>query len=180
MEERKFQIKFDKGVDHSIQYLIGILTDARTVTLNLVKKLTAEEVDWQYEPGWNTIGALLDHIAAVQQFFRIEYVEERKLTEEENNQLLPALDMGIHLPELIGIRSIEEYYKSLTDSHELLLSALQKIGFEDFVRVRPGYDEVEGCNLAWVLYHMVEDEIYHRGQISLIRKLFKTQHNQLV
>ncbi|MEZ0458536.1 DinB family protein [Sphingobacterium thalpophilum] len=27
--------------------------------------------------------------------------------------------------------------------------------------------------MAWILFHMVEDEIYHRGQISVLLKLLR-------
>jgi uncharacterized damage-inducible protein DinB len=173
MEKRNYYINFDGQEDHAQQYLLGMLADARLVTLSVVGHLTTEELDWQYQPGFNTIGALLDHIAAVEHYFRIEYVEGRTLTAAENEQLEPALDMGVHLPKLIGIKSLAEYMETLTTSRELMATSLAQVNFNDFTKTRPGYDEAEGCNLAWVLYHMVEDEIYHRGQINLLRKLYK-------
>jgi uncharacterized damage-inducible protein DinB len=55
----------------------------------------------------------------------------------------------------------------------MLIQALKDISFDDFTKRIDEYDPVTGCNLAWALYHMIEDEIYHRGQISIIRKLYK-------
>jgi hypothetical protein len=100
-------------------------------------------------------------------------VEGRKLTEEENNRWEPALDMGKHLPRLIDDRPIEEYLDDLTESREMLLRSLATITFEQFAERREGYDAETGCNLAWVFYHMAEDEIHHRGQISILQKLYK-------
>jgi len=176
LEKRKFWIDLEHPREHSLAYLLGILADARLVTLQIVDKLGSTEVDWQYKPGWNTIGALLDHITAIEHYFRIEFVEGRKLTAEENERWEPAMEMGPHLPELIGIKQINDYKKTLIQSREMMVTALQGLGYEDLVKRREGYDDAEGCNLAWVLFHMVEDEIYHRGQISIIRKLYKEHH----
>jgi len=174
MLKRTFHIEFGQLADHSLDYIQGILQDTRTTTILSLKNLSVKELDWQYREGWNTIGALLSHIVAIETYFRLEFVEGRKLTDEENEKLLPALDMGIHLPKLINQQPLEAYIEQLTESRALMLSALAKVTHEDFTRRIDDYEEQTGCNLAWVLYHMAEDEIYHRGQISMIRKLYKT------
>jgi uncharacterized damage-inducible protein DinB len=55
----------------------------------------------------------------------------------------------------------------------MMLESLAGITHADLTRRMEDYDAETGCNLAWVLYHMAEDEIYHRGQISVIRKLYR-------
>ena len=177
MTKRKFYIDFGGSRDHSLDYLVGIMEDARVTTLQRVETLSTEELHWQYKEGWNTIGALLAHIAAIEHDFRIEFVEGRPLTEEETERWLAALDMGKLLPKLITNDPIETYIAMLQESRQLMLEALKGVTFEDFAQRRPGYDPETGCNLAWVLYHMAEDEIHHRGQISLIQKLYKEHLN---
>ena len=178
MTKRTFHIRFGGSADHSLDYLLGMLEDVRFTTWQTVQHLQVQELDWQYKTGWNTIGALLSHITALEHYFRIEYVEGRKLTETENQQWEPALDMGKYLPQLINGQSIDAYQVSLTASRQLLLEALKNLTFEDFTKRIEGYDADTGCSLAWVLFHMIEDEIYHRGQISMIRKLYKEHHGQ--
>ncbi|MEO6631903.1 MAG: DinB family protein [Mucilaginibacter sp.] len=173
MLKRTFNIEFGKLSDHSLDYIQGILQDTRTTTILSLKELSVEELDWQYKEGWNTIGALLSHIVGIETYFRIEFVEGRKLTDEENERWTPALDMGVHLPKLIKQQPVEDYIAQLTESRELMLDSLTELTHEDFTRRIDDYDDETGCNLAWVLYHMAEDEIYHRGQISIIRKLYK-------
>jgi uncharacterized damage-inducible protein DinB len=178
MTTRKFHIAFGNSQDHSLDYLLGILEDVRVTTWQTVQNLTVEELDWHYKEGWNTIGALLSHITALEHYFRIEYVQGRKLTEQENQKWEPGLDMGKYLPQLIIGQAIDAYKALLTESRQLLLQALKNLTFEDFTKRVEGYDADTGCNLAWVLFHMVEDEIYHRGQISMVRKLYKEHHSQ--
>src|SRR5689334_3031725 len=110
-----------------------MLADARLVTLQVISKLSPGEPDWQYKPGWNTIGALLDHIAAIEHYFRIEFVEGRKLTEAENEQWGPAMEMGLHLPKLIGIKKVNDYRKTLAEGREMMIAALQGISYDDLV-----------------------------------------------
>lgn len=169
--KRSFFIRFGNKQDHSIEYLLGILKDTRTTTLLTIRNLTTGELDWQHEKGWNTIGALLLHISAIEHYFRIVYVENRALTAQENTELTPALDMGIYIPSLITGKNIDDYLNELSISRQKLLVSLEKLTFENFSRTFRSKDYDSECNLAWILYHMMEDEIYHRGQISMIGKI---------
>jgi len=172
MFERKTFIPFGESADASIDYLIGILADARVTTLHRVENLSVEELHWQYAPGWNTIGALLSHIHAVEEVFRIEFVEQRDMTPDESKSLLPGLEMGAYIPQLITNEPIESYITKLSDSRARTLTALKSVTPDEFKAKREGYNANTGCNLAWMLYHMAEDEVHHRGQISILRKLY--------
>lgn len=44
---------------------------------------------------------------------------------------------------------------------------------EEFHAKREDHNPETGYNLAWKLYHLAEEEVHHRGQISLIRKLYR-------
>ncbi len=178
MIKRVFKIEFDQLSDHSLDYLQGILQDARTTTILSIKNLTVPELHWQYQKGWNTIGALLSHMIAIENYFRTEFVMGRKFTKDEYDKRLPGMDMGEYLPQLITQQPVEVYITQLTESRAMMLHALANITHQDLTKRIDDYDAETGCNLAWVLYHMVEDEIYHRGQISIIRKLYKTIENK--
>ncbi len=173
MLKRLFNIEFGHLSDHSLDYIQGILQDTRTTTILSLKNLSVNELDWQYKEGWNTIGALLSHMVGIEAYFRIEFIEGRKLTDEENEKWMPGIEMGKYIPQLINQQPVEQYTAQLTESRELMLNAISNLTHEEFTRRIDGYDEETGCNLAWALYHMAEDEIYHRGQISIIRKLYK-------
>ncbi|WP_400190198.1 DinB family protein [Hymenobacter sp. B81] len=173
MPKRAFRIAFGHSADHALDYLLGMLADTRVTTLQRVEQLTAAELHWQYQPGWNTVGALLAHLAANEHYFRIVFVGGRPLTAAENERWLPALDLGGYLPQLITHQPIEHYVALLAESRQQMLAALQGLTFVDFTRRLAAYDPETGADLAWVLYHLVEDEIYHRGQISLLLKLYQ-------
>jgi uncharacterized damage-inducible protein DinB len=173
MFKRRFLINFGATADHSLDYLLGIIDDARVTTLQRVEGVTVEELHWQYREGWNSIGALLSHITAIEHCFRIVFIEGRQMSEAENERLMAGIEMGEHLPKLITGEPLETYIAGLAESRRLLIEALRPVTFERFSERMDAYDPETGSNLAWILYHMAEDEVHHRGQISLLRKLYK-------
>lgn len=171
--QRKYYIPFGKAPSQSIDYLLGIIQDARTVTLWLTNGISKEELHWQYAEGWNTIGALLSHIISCGHFFRIRFVEQRALTKEEETAWIPGLDMGKYIPQLMTDQPIEYYVEKMTEATDLLTKALIQLSEEEFHENRDEYAPGTDANLAWILYHLAEDEVHHRGQIGLIRKLYR-------
>jgi uncharacterized damage-inducible protein DinB len=174
MIERKTFIPFGELRDPSLDYLVGILEDARVTTLQRVEEISTEELHWQYAEGWNTIGALLQHFISGENFMRIYFIEGRELTDAESVMWTPGLDLGEYVPQLITGQPIEEYISALKLSRQKMLEQIRLLSKEDFYKRREGYNPNTGYNLAWVLYHSAEDEVHHRGQISILRKLYKT------
>ena len=175
MIERNTFIEFGKAQDLPIDYLIGIMEDARVTTLQRVHNLMPDELHWQYKEGWNTIGVLLSHIIATEHFFRIDFVEGRELNAAELEQWLPGQEMGQYIPQLITGEPIEGYIEKLSQSRAQMLAAIKQISKEEFYKKREGYNPKTGYNLAWALYHLAEDEVHHRGQISILRKLYSVR-----
>ncbi|MBP6732146.1 MAG: DinB family protein [Chitinophagales bacterium] len=173
MLERKFNIESGVGKDALADYLIAIMYDARSTTFRYIRGITQHELDWQPYPDWNTVGALLAHIIAGDYFFKLYFIEKREMTPEEETALLPGLDLGKHVSELKG-KPVEFYLEELIKSHEAIKEAVKKLTVEELLERRfDVYDKVNGSDLAWTLYHNAEDEVHHRGQISILRKLYK-------
>ncbi|WP_162910557.1 DinB family protein [Hymenobacter oligotrophus] len=175
--QRTFHLTLGSAPDQALNLLRSMLEDTRVTTLQHIARISSEQLHWQYQPGWNTVGALLAHLTALEHYFRIVYVEGRALTDAENQHWLPALDLGVHVPQLITGQDLASYQAGLAESRHQLLAALEGVSEEQLTRRIEDYDPVHGCNLAWVLFHLAEDEIYHRGQISLLLKLQRA-HNE--
>lgn len=172
MIERKTLIDFCATKEPSIAYLIGILEDARATTLQRVEGIATHELHWQFAEGWNTIGVLLAHIYCCAHVFRIEFIEQRKLTTEEDAKWIPGCELGKYVPQLITNEQIERYVTELEESKMQLFEKIKGLDKTAFYERREGYNPKNGYNLAWVLYHLAEDEVHHRGQISILRKLY--------
>ena len=172
---RHTYIDLDTDPDRAKAFLEGVLTAARVTTIEQVADMSLKELDWQYAPGWNSVGALLAHVIAIENLFRITELENRKLTKDEALRWLPGVELGEHVSKLRGKR-IGVYLKELAKARELTLQGLDALSSEDLGRCRTGQFHPDGYNVAWVLYHHVEDEVHHRGQISLLRKLYTHIH----
>ncbi len=176
--ERKVIVKTGLTDDASIDYLLAMFDDARATTLQRISDLSVEELHWQYDEGWNSISVLLEHIISCSHYFRIWLFEKREFTEEEEKVVKPGKEMGKYIPELIAKnKGLDYYIAELAVSRKQMNEAISKLTKEEFFERIEGYSEETGTNLAWVLYHVVEDEVHHRGQISMIRKLFKARNN---
>lgn len=165
-------IHFGKYRDHSVDYLVGMMKDARVTTLRRVYDIPQAELDWQYAKGWNTIGTLLCHILSIEQLFRIWFIEEREVTEEESELWMPGMKMGKYIDSLKG-KTLEQHVSDLEESRELIFESLKNVTPDAFFAKKKGYNPETGFNMAWALYHLVEDEVHHRGQISLLRKIYR-------
>ena len=171
--KRKYIVPLDDSRDNSINYLLAILYDARATTLQRIMGIGTDELHWQYAEGWNTISCLLSHIISVSHFFQIYFIEKREMTVAEEAAIMPGLYMGDYIPQLITGEPIENYIAQLDASMATMVEKIKALSTEELYRRIDGYDKETGCNLAWVLYHVAEDEVHHRGQISIIRKLYK-------
>ena len=130
--ERKTFIPFGENKDFSFDFLIGMIEDARFTTLERVPEIENEELHWQYAEGWNSISVLLSHIYSVEMFFRIEFIEQRKFTKEEELDIMPGLEMGEYIPQLISKKSLQFYTKRLEKSRELMRNAITNLSSKDF------------------------------------------------
>jgi len=173
MIERKFFVEARIGKSEVADYLLAIKHDARALTIRYLKNLTEAELDWQPFEGWNSIADLLSHIIACDRYFRIAFIEERQFTELEKNEIMPAVELGKYAGSFKG-QSVTYYLEQLQITYEASRKAIAAMNPDLLLKRRfNDYDKVKGSDLAWILFHSAEDEIHHRGQISILRKLYK-------
>ena len=171
--ERKYFVEPGIGKSELADYLLAIKHDARTTTISYLKDMKEAELDWQPFEGWNSIAALLSHIIAIDRYFRIAFIEAREFTELEKGEILPAAELGKYAASFKG-QSVSYYVERLLETYEDTRKAI--IAMEPGVLLKRRYDDhdkVKGSDLAWILFHAAEDEVHHRGQISIVRKLYK-------
>lgn len=159
------------GNNPSIDYLRGMLTSAHSSTLAAIDGMTQDEFDWIYAPGWNSINALTAHMAALKHLYRVMSIENRPPAPEEGLRWMPAVQLGEHVASLGGV-PVETRVSDMRAAYQLLFDALPSLSHDDFTRRRDGIFGPDGYNLAWALFHLVEDETHHRGQITILRKLW--------
>jgi uncharacterized damage-inducible protein DinB len=160
---------------------------SRRLTEDIRGALPAE-LEWQPLPGMNTIGMLLAHIAAVEVGWIRAAVsgldrdsgEVLGLTKRQIDIPLPA---GATPPAALAGRELP-YFDDLLDRARAFtrasIAALTDADLDRRFRTpatwEPGSpgSEFEGT-VGWALYHILEHEAGHYGQITLLRHQYRSR-----
>lgn len=141
---------------------------ARWTTLMEVSDLSVKELDYLVNEEANSIGMLLAHMVSVEKAYQIETFESG-LTEEDVHPLNPALELGNAAREQIRGHSIEYYMEQLEQTREKTIEMFQSLPDSWLFEQAPFWSGKPANNyFKW--FHVLEDEINHRGQIRIIKK----------
>jgi uncharacterized damage-inducible protein DinB len=175
-KERLLLISDIPGFTPQIGRLGSMMNYARWTTLQSVEGLTTAELDHLYDEQSNSIGALLRHIAAVEVAYQARSLWRRELSPAELSEWEAALDLGER-----GRREIRGF--ALQDHMEILnrvrSNTLRELAKRDD---RWLHEEVpfwggRPANNWFQWFHVLEDEINHRGQIRWLRKRLPAEGN---
>lgn len=154
------------GYEPEIGRLIWMLEENRGRTRRAVENIPAEAIDWVPAPGVNSIGALLYHIAGVELDWLFVEVLEQDFP-PDLAALFPE-DDAARLAEARGMH-LEAHLQRLDTVRQRLLETFQGMTIADYRR--PRTLEKYDVTPEWVLYHLLEHEAAHRGEISNLRGL---------
>ena len=165
----EFKIGEIEDYEPQIGHLVSMMNYARKTTLEAVQGMRTEELDFLANEDGNTIGALLLHMVAVETIFQMQTFENRNPDEKEIVALKAALSLGEKGRKEIKGFPLDFYIQKLTETRDRTLKAFQQRN-DDWL-----YEEINwGDSLSnnyFIWFHMFEDEINHRGQIRILRKM---------
>ena len=168
-----YRIKSRDGFTEKIGELVSMLEHTRAVTLEEIKDLSQEELDFRVDEGANSIGALLLHIASIEFVHQVISFEERDLNEMELQQWKTALELGEKAGEEIRNQPLEYYLTELTKVREKTISQLKRLN-DEWQLTEKEWGHGVPYNHYYLWFHVFEDEINHRGQMrSIKRQLLK-------
>ncbi len=162
----RLRIEPISGYSPAIGRLVGMLRYARSTTLAAVEGLTTAQLDHLHDSASNSIGALLAHMAAVEQSYQIMTFEDRLLSPEENARLATALTLGENGRRSLRGSPLESYVNELTAIRQRTLELLAN---RDDAWLDAAVHVAPRINAHWAWFHVAEDEINHRGQIRWLR-----------
>jgi uncharacterized damage-inducible protein DinB len=169
MDERElFYVTPRRGFTPEIGRLVSMLEYARHTTILAVRDLTVAELDYLHDEESNSIGALLSHIAAVETWYQANTFFQRELTQDEERVWNAALDLGDAARREIRSREGTEYVAALERARRMTL--------EELARRDDAWLEEESdfgnrrANNYFKWFHVLEDELSHRGQIRWLKK----------
>ena len=152
--------------------LVQMMEYVRSTTLEAVQDITAEELDSIPDGFSNSVGMLLAHIAATDRIYQAASFENRDAFEAPDYApYLGAMTFGWKGEKVQG-RTLEDLQRELeeTRTHTLAQLALRDDEWLAAPAPVPGFPDM---NQHWAWFHVMEDEVSHRGQIRILRKALK-------
>lgn len=167
--DRIYLISDVEGFSPQIGRLVSMMNYARQTTLNTVKGLSMEQLDYHHDSKSNSIGALLLHLAAVELGYQLDTFHKRKPNEDEIKKWQPAFELGELGRSKIKSQPLEYYLHELSQMREATLEELMKRNDEWLYEESPFWGG-KPANHYFMWFHVFEDEINHRGQMRWLRK----------
>jgi uncharacterized damage-inducible protein DinB len=175
MSRRSLIVTPPAGYEPTIARWVWLLEDARQLTLETLEGMTDATMNWAPPDGSNSIGTLIYHILAVE----LDWLYAEILAVQEFPAECMALlnyemrDEAGRLTE-VNHETLATQLARLTAGRQLLLNTLGQMSLEDFYRFRSlePYDVTP----EWVLYHLLQHEAEHRGQMMETRSRAERSH----
>lgn len=165
--ERAYRIEPESQYTPQIGAQLEMMNYTRLTTLQAVEGLTTEQLDTVPEGFGNSIGMLLAHIVAVDRVYQMMSFEGRDFGEMDG-AIMGGLTMGQQgTPPPTG-QSLETLLAELAAARKFTLDTFETKD-DDWLasRLPAPYDDM---NQHWAWFHVMEDEVSHRGQIRILRK----------
>jgi uncharacterized damage-inducible protein DinB len=164
-----FVVGEQPGFTLEVGRLVVMLTYARRTTLMAVKGLSTSQLDHLQDAESNSIGALLTHIGGIEVAYQCSTFEQRRLSPDEQARWSAALDLGERGRSEIRGHPLAYYIAMLEEvrAHTLReLAARDDAWLEETTPFWGG----QPANNYFKWFHVLEDEINHRGQIRWLRR----------
>ncbi|MBB4826156.1 putative damage-inducible protein DinB [Sporosarcina luteola] len=174
--ETLFVIDKKDELGEEFSKLVSMMNYTRWTTLQELEGLTVDELDYLYDDEANSIGMLLAHMVAVEKAYQIQTFENRDITEDEMKVLSPALELGAPAREQIIGRPVEYYVTALKETRQHTIDSFKKLPDSWLFEQQPFWWDLPANNyFQW--FHVLEDELSHRGQIRIIKKMMSKVKN---
>ena len=157
------------GFSPHIGRLVSMMNYARHTTLEAVKGLTVEELDHLVDEQSNSIGALLFHIGAVEVGYQAHTFFGRGLDADEMRDWGSGIELGEAVRRDAQGHDLEHYVGSLERVRATTLDELARRD-DAWLDEHAAFGRGQQVNNYFKWFHVIEEELNHRGQIRWLRK----------
>lgn len=158
------EIKPIEGYAPQIGIMVYMLEEIKDLIEEQTRDLNQTETDFLFDEKANSIGAMIMHIAATEDYIRVETLEERQWTDDEREFWLAAGGLGDESRTNLKGKPIT-YYLDLWD--KVRIKTLEGLKSRDDAWFAEGISE--GMNIHWAWFHILKHSANHRGQIALVK-----------
>jgi uncharacterized damage-inducible protein DinB len=162
-------------LEPKLSLLWWMLEDVRKVTLKGIERLTEKQLFQPPTKGEYPIGAYLMHLAEAEVFW-LQILTGTKIDKEIKKRIYYDSWMSPSKSDTESPKApikINEYLEAIKEVRELLreyMFSLKDSDLDGFVLQRRKDGEHKILR-KWIIYHLIEHEAHHRGQMMfLIRK----------
>jgi len=167
------------GFSPGIGRYVAQLGETRRALVSEIGDLTPEQLCWHPNELTESIGTQLLHVAAVEWSWVFQEINRRP--DEDYDGWEEALPIRLGLAQ-VGGQPLSYITERLDRIRGEVLDALRELTDEDLPRLvedaSPGPDDEPGSylySIDWILFHLVEHEAHHSGQVELLARLVPGQ-----
>ena len=165
--ERVITLEKEDELSPRVALLYSMMEKVRERLLKRIESLS--DVDIDYSPHGRrieTIGTLLLHIAAVEWSWIFEDIGGKEVDYEKWRQAFPLRE---NIDQLTG-QVMKFYLDRLSEVREEVHEWIKGIDDDELDRlIDLGHAEV---SIEWILFHLIEHEAMHIGQISVLSRMY--------
>jgi uncharacterized damage-inducible protein DinB len=159
------------GFDPRIGTYLAQLEDVRERTKRYVQGLSPSQLAWHPNPKVESIGTLLLHIAAVE----LSWIQEDIMRKPMGEEWKIGFPIRFGIPQVSG-EPLEFFLGKLDSTRTVTRDVLAWLSDADLSRSVTSLDDSESQDtpqyaIEWILYHLVEHEAHHKGQIAVMKRL---------
>lgn len=167
MPQRRLVIDARSPFGPEVGRLVSMLEYVRDTTLIACTGLTVEQLDALHDARSNSIGALLAHIGAVESAYQVLSFEGRMLNQTEEQAWEPALKLGDRGRAELRGQPLSHYVERLDEVRRRTLQHFESRS-DSWLDERVALGSQQ-ANHYWFWFHLIEEELNHRGQIRWLR-----------
>lgn len=167
-----YRIMPKTGFTDKIGEMVSMLEHTREVTLSEISDLSESDLTLLPNNSSNAIGSLLSHIAAIEFVHQVISFENRDLTETEFLKWGTALELGNKARKELKKQPLAYYEAELSLVRKKTLAFL-KTKNDSWLFEEKKWENGVSYNHYYLWFHVMEDEINHRGQIRAMKRLVK-------
>ena len=162
-----------EGYTPKIGAYLAKMEDVRGRTLKYVEGMTPEQLAWSPNDNCESIATLLLHIAAAER----SWIGEDIMRKPMNEWWKIAFPIRYDIPQISG-KKLSYFTDILATTRQETKDALKTLTDNDLSREIAPLDPGDPANtekrfsIEWILYHVLEHEAHHKGQIAVMKRLW--------
>ena len=156
------------GYSPNVGTLVSMLAFTRRQVVHNVQGMSVTDLDWLIDGKANTIGALLNHLAATDAFYHANVFggfSFEKMPDAVTKKWGVAMDLGEPARKSIKGNNLDYYLNLLHETRESTLAELKKRDDKWLATM----DTDAGANNYAKWFHVAEHESNHDGQIKFLK-----------